>query len=187
MKTILRKELHYKPRDVKLMRSDIAAMVVAKRLRRPIEGMPLNWYVEGSKPANFLRENAIKVSLTLAAVGIAALVGLKGEELGVDSIQDVLKKLPAMLAAVPTAVTSMGSKVKKEAVSAVPTTSATPAVQEAEVPVEQLESEEEDHPRSVKPFSAQPPSYENDLDKSWLDKAITTIENALKSIFRIKI
>ena len=189
MKAILRK-LHYKPRDVKVMRPDIAAMVVAKRLRRPIEGMPPNWYVEGSKLANnTLGKNAIKVSLTLMAVGTMALVGLKGEKLGLelDSAQDALKKSPAMLAAAPTAETSTGSKVKKEAASAIPTTSATPTVREAEAPVEESESEEDDHPCSVKPFSDHPPSYEEDLDKSWMDKVITGIENVVKAFFRIKI
>jgi hypothetical protein len=49
------------------------------------------------------------------------------------------------------------------------------------------EPESEDHPQSVKPFATQAPSYEEDLDKSWVDKVITTIENAVKAFFRIKI
>lgn len=194
MKTILRKELKYIAHEVKNMRPDIAAMIVGKGLRRPREGMPPNFYVEGSKPMGGLRKNAFKISLALTVVGVAAIVGLKGgdAELELESMQDALKKLPAVLAA---ALTSKGggNAAKKEVSPAVVSTATTPAssqesdeAAEAESAVEK-EDDDEDRPRSVKPYSDHPPHYEDDLDKTWLDKGITKIENAMKAFFRIKI
>ena len=174
MKAILRKELRYKARDVKVMRPDIAAMVVANRLRRPTEGMPRNWYVEGAKPSNALQDNVVKVSLALVAAGAVALIGLKGEDLGIefDAFGDALKKITSK---------SIGKKKKTADTPAVVTP---PVVQEVEAT--EVE-EEEDHPQSVMPFTDKPPAYEKDLDKTWLDKVITSIENAVKAFFRIKI
>ena len=176
MKAILRKELRYKARDVKVMRPDIAAMVVANRLRRPTEGMPRNWYVEGAQPSNALQDNVVKVSLAVVAAGAVALIGLKGEDLGIEF--DALKKITSIFAALPK---SIGKKKKTADTPAVVTPSVVQEVEATEV------EEEEDHPQSVMPFTDKPPAYEKDLDKTWLDKVITSIENAVKAFFRIKI
>jgi hypothetical protein len=200
MKSILQRELKYTPRDVKVLRADIASVVVAKRLRRPIEGMPPNWYVEGAKPSNGgLRQHVIKVSLTLAAVGTVVLLGLKGEDMGLDldDVQDALKKFPAMLATMPAALQSATGRVKRSTVAALPAAAsaveeppAAAAEQGETAAAEQGETDEkseEDHPHSVKPGATHAPSYEEDLDKSILDKVITSIENVIKAFFRLKI
>ena len=189
MREILTKDLKYSVKDVKNMRPDIAALVIANKLRKPVEGMPANFYVDTSKASGSLRNGAMKVSLTLAAVGAVALVGLKGEDMGLDldAVQDTLKKVPALLAAVPAAFSSLTDKVTSPkatpATVCVPSTTPVPE----DTPAEATEEEEEEHPHSVKPYSDHAPSYEEDLDKTLLDKVITKIENAFKAFFRIKI
>jgi hypothetical protein len=41
---VLRKDLKFRRYEVKSMRPEIAVVVAQKRLRRPLEGMPRNWY-----------------------------------------------------------------------------------------------------------------------------------------------
>ena len=150
--------------------------------------MPPNWYVEGAKAANGLQKRI----LSLAVVAGIALVGLKGDALGLDfdGVEDALKSIPVAIAAIPTAIKSMSSNSPKPA-SPAPAASTAPAEQEttatAAETVDANDEDEDDHPHSVKPFSHDPPAFEENLDKSWLDKGITKIENAVKAFFRIKI
>jgi hypothetical protein len=43
-------KLKYRRAEIKAMRPEIAAVVVAKELKRPMEGIPLNWIREGVNP-----------------------------------------------------------------------------------------------------------------------------------------
>ena len=79
MKKSLIKELKYKAREVKFMRPDIAVTILEKNLQRPPEGIPPSWYIEGTKlDALGLRENVIKVSVALVALGGYGSIGIKG-------------------------------------------------------------------------------------------------------------
>lgn len=201
MRTVLLKELRFTPRDLKVLRPEIAAMLVAQKLQKPREGMPPNWYLpsdavpSSSNKSGKLRSLLVKTSLTVVAVGTAALVASKGHEMiDLDDIQETFQKIPAALAAIPAAFGSM----KEKAVPSPPpppsqSARSTRDVLEDSGSVESAppgDSEEEydldGHPHSVKPGAAVP-AYEKDLDKTVLDKIITKIENAIKAFFRIKI
>lgn len=181
------KDLKYKSREVKLMRPEVASELVSKGLQRPPEGIPQNWYVEGAKPLSALRQNAFKMALALVALGGAAVVGLKG-----DGLPDV----GALLGTIPTVLKSMlpdksASPNKPEKTSTAGTVTVAGEVPPSEVAEGVAEKEaavtEEDHPHSVKPFSHDAPAYEENLDKTWLDKGITKIENLFKAFFNAKI
>ena len=182
MKSTLIKELKYKKHEVKNMRPDVAATILQKGLQRPPEGIPQNWYVEGSvsekKQSLGLRENAVKVSVALVALGGIAILGLNADKLQ-DTVGGLLGAIPAALksllpakkASTPTAVAEAPAGAKEDA----------SAVEEEDAEAE------DDHPHSVKPYSDHVPSYEEDLDKTFLDKGITKISNGIKAFFRIKI
>jgi hypothetical protein len=185
-KLILRKELGYTARDVSVMRPEIASMVVYSRLLRPTEGIPRNWYIEGTGPASPLRENAIKIAVAMAGLGALAVVGAKGgfEGKGIDlsSILDSLKKIPVALATIPKAVLSAGKRVKTEAVAAL---SESPIEEETRTfSEEEVQEMEEEVVHSIKPGEKAPNLNE---DKTALDKFLTKIEDIIKGFFRIKI
>ena len=174
MKKSLIKELKYKAREVKFMRPDIAVTILEKNLQRPPEGIPPSWYIEGAKLDTLgLRENVIKVSVALVALGGMAVLGLKADKLQ-DTVGGILASIPASLKSL------LPSKKSTPAITV-------PRKEEQTVEEEEEKEEEEDHPQSVKPYSDTAPSYEDDLDKTWLDKGITKISNGIKGFFRIKI
>jgi hypothetical protein len=179
MKEILIKELHFTPQDVKVLRPDIAAMLVANKLQKPREGMLPNWYlptaVTNNKKVGNLRQVMLKASISVIAVGAAALLVVKGQEsIDLDQVQDTLSKIPALL------VGASGRGKQQASPSSV-------VVETATVPEEEAVVEEEEHPHSIKPGATEAPAYEQDLDKTPLDKIITKIENMIKAFFRITI
>lgn len=187
MKEILVQDLKFRPADIKVLRPEIASMIIANRLQKPREGMPANWYLPGSAKSGVspLRKRIIKASATILAVGAVALVA-KGQDIDLDDIADLLKKIPATLAAIPAAL--MGSSSSSEGAKLDEKTSpADSVVEEGEEDSSSPTEEEDDHPHSLKPGSSYPPTYEEDLDKTALDKIITKIENGFKSFFRMKI
>jgi hypothetical protein len=176
MKKILIKNLKYKVGEVKALRPDIAASLIEKNLRRPSEGLPQNWFIEGAaiSPAG-LRERTAKVGMALVVLGGVSVLGLKG---GMN--------IGASIGAIPAAMKSI---LPAKSTKSADITSTTAIVPVKELPTENVEDmeEEEDHPQSVKPYSTEAPHFEDDLDKSWLDKIITRVENAFKAFLRIKI
>ena len=190
MKKILRNDLKYTGREVKLMRPDIAAMILAKNVRRPIEGMPANFYVEGKAPSQSrsVRRAIMKVSLTLAAVGAVAVLGLNGD---IDDFVKSAAKPFALVATIPSRLMqSNTSKTPVRAAAVEPVQSIPidqPIGDEPSGPGEVEGKEDESHPHSVKPYADHAPAYEEDLDKTWLDKAISKVENVVKAFFRITI
>jgi hypothetical protein len=171
------KELKYKSREVALMRPDVAAELAGKGLQRPPEGIPKNWYIEGARPTTSLPANALKMAVALVALGGVTVMGLKG-----DGLPDV----GGLLGAIPAVLKSM-LPAKSASTSTPGAISSTTAVVEEVPQAEKEAKEDEDHPQSVKPFSQDVPAYEEDLDKSWLDKGITKIENLIKAFFNAKI
>lgn len=179
MKEILVKELHFTPQDIKVLRPDIAAMLVANKLQKPFEGMPPNWYLPSSvtnnKKVGSMRQVMLKTSLTLIAVGVAALLVVNGQDsIDFDQIHGTLAKIPALL------VGALGKGKRSSPSTALIEAPAVPVVPEEVV-------EEEEHPHSIKPGATEAPAYEQDLDKTPLDKFLTKIENIIKAFFRITI
>jgi hypothetical protein len=186
MKQVLRDELKYTARDVKLMRPEIASMVVYNKLIRPIEGMPRNWYVEGAGPVGPLRENALKIAAALVVVGAGAALSLKGgvgDGIDMSAIVDSLKKVPSTLAGLPKSFMKQAKETAEEGRL---------AVQEALEPEPEktfsegeIKEMEDEVPHSIKPGSK--PSLTGNEDKSALDKFLSKIENMIKGFFSIKI
>jgi hypothetical protein len=181
MKQVLRQDLKYTRRDIKLMRPEIASMVVYNKLLRPIEGMPRNWYIEGAGPAGPLREHAVKIAIAVAAVSGVTAVGILGDGLDMSELTRNLKQIPAALA-------KLGKKTKKDA------TAQLSEVKEAldEVTAQKTFSEQETNemenevPHSIKP-GEKPAGLMGKEDESALDKFLTKIETMIKAFFNIKI
>jgi hypothetical protein len=181
MKQVLRQDLKYTRRDIKLMRPEIASMVVYNKLLRPIEGMPRNWYIEGAGPAGPLREHAVKIAIAVAAVSGVTAVGILGDGLDMSELTRNLKQIPAALA-------KLGKKTKKDA------TAQLSEVKEAldEVTAQKTFSEQEmnemenEVPHSIKP-GEKPAGLMGKEDESALDKFLTKIETMIKAFFNIKI
>ena len=72
------KGLKFKAREIDLLRPEIATELAEKGLQRPQEGIPQNWLVEGASIGVSAREQALKISVLLAALGGLAFVGGKG-------------------------------------------------------------------------------------------------------------
>eukprot|EP00529_Nitzschia_sp_RCC80_P022512 CAMPEP_0113510582 /NCGR_PEP_ID=MMETSP0014_2-20120614/38217_1 /TAXON_ID=2857 /ORGANISM="Nitzschia sp." /LENGTH=490 /DNA_ID=CAMNT_0000406551 /DNA_START=67 /DNA_END=1539 /DNA_ORIENTATION=- /assembly_acc=CAM_ASM_000159 len=207
MKLILRNELSYTRREVKLMRPEIAAMVVYNRLSRPGEGMPPNFYIEGYGPPGPLREHGSTIVVTAFAVGTVALTAtaLKDGDFDLDDILDALTSIPKALLAAGAAVSgkvgaSLPSK-KSEAVAE----SAADTVGMVGLPGEMIEAEvveettrgspeedgtdetaiEDDSVHSIKPGTKTGPKVNE--DETAFDKFLTKVENLIKGFFRIKI
>ncbi|KAG7366732.1 hypothetical protein IV203_029402 [Nitzschia inconspicua] len=183
MKQVLRNELKYTARDVKLMRPEIASMVVYNKLMRPVEGMPRNWYVEGAGPIGPLRENALKIALAIAVAGAGAAFSLNGGGMEISELLDPLKKVPASIAAFSKSFMKQ-AKTKVEESSVVVEEALEPE-QETTFSGEEMKEMENEVPHSIKPGSK--PFLTGNEDKSALDKFLSKIENMIKGFFRIEI
>jgi hypothetical protein len=193
VKEILRKKLKYTAKEVEAMRPEIADYVVAKNVLRPDEGMPPNFYKKdmGPSPQPKLLKTALKAVVAVAAVGAAAFfVSDSGvfdlDNFDVDVLLNWMGKLPAAIAGVPAVLASMVPSIKigptsEETASAPPedTTDEEPDI------VKEEKSEEDDNAHSIKPFTHDKP--EEDQDKTWLDKGLSAIENAIKGFLNMKI
>ncbi|KAL3940391.1 MAG: hypothetical protein SGBAC_005067 [Bacillariaceae sp.] len=164
------KGLKYKSREIGQLRPEVATELAEKGLQRPQEGLPQNWLVEGASGSCAIREQALKVSVILAALGGLAFVGAKGD-------------IGGLIAGVPAALKSL--LPAKSAPVAESSTS--PLITETEVSLVEEKEEEDDHPHSVKPNSTSPPVYEEHLDRSWLDKVITQVGSVFKAFWNAKI
>ena len=199
MKKILVQQLRFSPADVRVLRPEIAAMLVANKLFKPVEGMPVNWYVSDvalrekktmpMTPTALVRQRFIKASAAIVTIGIVVLVS-KGQEVNLDHLSELLHNIPkAIVAAFVGSLSSSRPVALPVVVAEEEDNSSSTVVGEEGEGEEALLTEEvaDDHPHSLKPGSTQLPSYEEDLDKSALDKLITKIENGFKSLFRMKI
>jgi len=165
------KGLKYKAREIDQLRPEVATELAEKGLQRPQEGIPKNWFLEGGASDVSIRQQALKISMLLAALGGLAFVGATVDVGGlIAGVPSILKSL------LPTKSTAV-----VEPASA-PITETEVSLVEAEE-----EEEEDDHPHSVKPNSTGPPAYEKDLDKSWLDKVITKVGDVFKAIWNAKL
>lgn len=164
------KGLKYKNREIDQLRPEVATELAEKGLQRPQEGLPQTWLVEGASGSCAIREQVLKVSVVLAALGGLAFVGAKGD------IGGLIAGVPAVLKSLLPAKSAPVAK-----------SSTFPLITETEVSLVEEKEEEDDHPHSVKPNSTSPPVYEEHLDRSWLDKVITQFGSVLKAFWNAKI
>jgi hypothetical protein len=77
MKRVLIQELAYRRVDVQAMRPEIAAMVIAKKIRKPMEGLPRNWYIDENSAVAWRSrlQHALLGGRFAAAPVIAILLG----------------------------------------------------------------------------------------------------------------
>jgi hypothetical protein len=196
MKDVLRNELRYTDRDVLVMRPDIAPEVIANRLSRPIEGMPRNWYIEGTGPENTSRKGVIRVATGLAvgtAIGVTAYTVANNDESPIDgeAIMEHIKNIPKM-------ITSVGKQLKDKAVANSSSSSdeedrssddddfSSSTSSEKTFTEEEMQEMENEVVHSIKP-GTKALVHEEVEDKSALDKFLTKIENLIKAFFNMKI
>ena len=190
-KRILIQDLKFKPRDVQVLRPDIAALVISKGLCRPEEGMPANWYVEGASPPKVeIREKAAKLAIALVVLGVAAAVGVHGG-LALGSVKDFATKVPSAFATLPSLFTSRKTTNDIPAVATPASTVASTPTLDAERPADtnedQPEEKDDNKAHSIKPNSDFTALKNENWDKTWLDRLITKFENAIKAFLNIKI
>ena len=169
MKDILIKQLKYRRNEVRDMRPEIAAVVVAKELQRPQEGLPEHWLVKEEKASvkNASTKKSIIVSVVavlLAAVG-GVLLSSSSSSGGSDFVWE-----PAASSAISAATSALYD---------------TPSEPEADEPEPEKESEPllsppVEHEHSLRP-GERPPS--EPIDETFLDKFLTKVEKALGKLF----
>lgn len=188
MKKQLIRELKYRRIEAENMRFDVALVVLQKRLRRPVEGIPANWYVDGVAP----KPSAI--SAIVSRIVVPLLAGSIILSAAVQSGVDIDVGLWLTKAR---KVFSSSSATKKTVAQKPPilddlppeTTMETDSSEEVEEDKETVPYNEhitpigQYHPHSVKP-GQQP---DDELDVTWLDKGITKVERAIKRLFRMEL
>lgn len=116
LKKVLMTDLRYTKDDVAMMRPDVAADIVRNKLRRPIEGMPPNFYsdpevaAQKCKPSLLARNKGL--ILSVAAVGAAAVsVGVLKEN---DSFGDAIEDIADALKGIPKSVMALVVVAKRK-------------------------------------------------------------------------
>ena len=172
MKKIMMKDLNYKASDLEVIRPEIASIIVAKDVRRPMEGLPPNWYKDSlSVSPRASKRLFAKIAATLVIGGAALLAGSKIGEIDVTVLAESLKSswtkpsLPSSTA------------VEEED----PFKNVFSVVEEAETRKE-VPDEEEEPDHSVRPGEARSP---DPVDELWLDKVITAVLSGMKRLFRM--
>jgi hypothetical protein len=198
MKQVLREELRYTERDVLVMRPDIASEVIANRLARPTEGMPRNWYVEGTGPETSVRKDVLRLAGgVVVSAALAAAAYTVANRAGGDSpfdgtaILDKIKNIPKSIVSVvgqhardKSAVALPGSSDRQETSSA--TATSDPTGSENAITEGEAKGLDEEVVHSIKPGTKVVPDSDRQ-DKSALDKFLTKIENLIKAFFNMKI
>lgn len=185
-KEILMKELRYRRSEVERMRPDVAKIAADKRLQRPAEGVPVNWFVAGKATNN--RNGLLK---GLPKILVPVLVGAIAMTTGISFDLRPSSAAPsdaAPSAAAPSKPTQPSLFEEYEISTAAEDTveaddDESKATKEPEsksepgvLPVnEHVNAPSRVHAHSIKPGN--PPA--DVLDVTWLDKAITAVERFL--------
>lgn len=198
------KALDYSRREIYSMRPDVAAIVIEKEIKRPEEGMPINFYVGGqsTEPKGW-RKIVPRVVIPAIAVGLLVNSGINGEydlppqiaswlpqrkaapvlAAGTTPTEETIISLPSapgdMVAATsPVVAGPVSDSLPSAARSDVATTDTDDVV-----PVnEHLNALGEVHAHSIKPGVQ---DAEDELDVLWLDKLLTSIARAFRKLFRL--
>lgn len=169
---ILKRDLKFSGREISQMKPAVAAVVAAKRLHRPVEGMPRNWYISppvASKPKMIRWKRVLPRLIIPVAVGALAIT--QGESI-MESIMDLASG--AVDGVVSTQHQQQPSAIEEDvdpyAESLLAETTPDPVVH--------------DHkPHSIKPGSMP----DDEVDVTWLDKLLTAVERKVKAFLRWEI
>jgi hypothetical protein len=168
MREVLIKQLKYRRGEVQRMRPDIAAIVIAKELQRPQEGLPPHWMVEKRNENQGLLLNKSAIVKILLSISACVMGGLLVSELKSEK-NDFVWEAPASISTSEVAETYKTSLV--EEIPEKEDTSST----------EQSYGFGHHHEHSVRP-GEHPPL--EPIDETALDKFLTKVEKGLAAMFR---
>ncbi|GAX10523.1 hypothetical protein FisN_21Lh230 [Fistulifera solaris] len=168
------KDLKYKRDEVKFMKPEIAFLVAEKQLPRPVEGIPPHWLV--AQPKSGIVRKVLALTLTAVAIVVAT------QKLDVPEfdLSEIWRR--------PRGVSSSSSSSISDPFDLFELTEkmeGDSSTDEEIKPVnEHVNAVGDVHPHSIKPGQH---SVQDDLDATWLDKLITSIERKVQAFFRIKL
>jgi hypothetical protein len=199
---ILQNELKYRPKEIKSMKPAVAAVVAAKRLHRPTEGMPRNWYRAGTDGSNLLqsknqrRLGVVKkwgqvvlprIIVPVAVIGLAIVQK--------DSIGEVLSSVLARTRR--TARRPDGPKLRDDNTPTYDNDDIGSIYDDSLLQIENDDNNNNDSsspPRVKEAAATRPTTFKdhqttttNELDVTWLDKCLTAIERRFKAFMRWEI
>jgi hypothetical protein len=177
-KGILMKELKYRRSEVEKMRPDVAKIAADKRLQRPTEGVPLNWFVTSKVPKRNGLLKALPKILVPVLVGALAVTTGISFDLSPSSVLPSKPKPPK-----PSLFAEYEISTPTEDAVEVDDgdTKATdePESEPDALPVnEYVNAPSKVHAHSIKPGQR---SATDVLDVTWLDRGITAIERVIKA------
>jgi hypothetical protein len=185
---ILQQDLKYSSREIRSMKPAVAAVVAAKRLHRPVEGMPRNWYTDNSplRPAGSrCKRSDVKWGKIVprivipVAVGAFAILAQQREPM-VELLSDVFWAGEKRRRPAPATPSTPLTNIDLESVYADSLLQI-----EQDGPPTPRESEERRH--TVKPQHHHIQTDDDELDVSWLDKLLTAMERKIKAFLRWEI
>eukprot|EP00977_Amphora_coffeiformis_P014004 scaffold3823_cov195-Amphora_coffeaeformis.AAC.14 len=191
MKKILIKQLKYRPAEVKRMRPEIAAVVVAKELYRPPEGLPTHWLVSqeemGTTTTRSARVKSIVVSLLTVLIAVVGGTVAASSSSSSSSSSSTPPSLATLYEPPPIPQSDIPEPMDSE-----------PEPKKTPTPAEKLELEKKttvppptpakkpllaSHDHSLRPGEG-PPPHDEPVDETALDKMLTSLEKALGKLFR---
>ena len=178
MKQVMIKQLNYRSSDLKVIRPEIASIIVAKKLERPMEGIPQHWYKDESKSTtSALTDHLKKAALVALTCGIAFLAR-SNAQIAFSAVASVFQS-STRSSKTPSTPRLENDDPYANFLSTVATASV-PETEEKETggPHETVKPIEHEH--SVRPGEKYP---EEPLDETWLDKGITAVERQIKKLF----
>lgn len=173
MKKVMMKDLNYKSSDLEVIRPEIASLIVAKDVRRPVEGLPSNWYKEGMVPkSGSIRVARKRIFVACAVVAVAmttgSMLGAVDFSVVTESLAFFLRKSIPTSRNIPDQQDGPGENVSD-------------VDQEDDATKERFDHEEQPD-SSVRPGQDLSPEP---VDELWLDKVITAVISGLEKLFRV--
>jgi hypothetical protein len=184
-KEILMNELKYRRSEVEKMRPDVAKIAADKRLQRPTEGVPVNWFVAGKVPRRKGQLNVLILVPVLVGTLVPVLFGAAAVLPGIYFGLGPSYVFPAKKPQPPQPSLFAEYETSKSAEGAVEVDdNYTKATEEPDsenepdfLPVnEHVNAPSQVHAHSIKPGNLPADA----MDVTWLDKGITAIERTIK-------
>ena len=186
MHDILTRQLKYRRREVQQMRPEIAAVIVAKELSRPPEGLPAHWLKENSSPEKVPSKRATVKSIvvSLLTVLVAVVGGTVVVSSSSTSSSSGTSTTPAILYEVPSVPKPNVPEPEQEEAAREPPEPSLLASPPATTTTKESPKEpqqQQEHEHSLRPGERPP---REPIDETGLDKVLTRMEKALGNLFR---
>ena len=170
---ILEKQLKYTREEIQAMKPNVAAVVVANKIKCPKNGMPLHFYKDGYSPkekSTILKKNHIRrwiSSILLTSITLFFVNHTNSHKNGKisENATTILNTLPE---------TSAPSINYEDPLESVPTTN---------IPRPSSPLTKSIPPRIIDPNQKKRDKYRSDLDATWLDRGITKTLRFFDKIF----